>query len=68
MDLGREPTNSGALADVRFGPHSGLESDIARSPKCADFGSEAKRSQHDCDDDQDRNGGRIPRRSAKRIR
>jgi len=28
--LGREPINSERSADVRFGPHSGLKSDIAR--------------------------------------
>ena len=30
---------SEALADVRFGAHSELMSDIARSPKCAENGS-----------------------------
>src|SRR3984893_18218776 len=32
----REPTNSEALANVCFGPHSGLKSDIAPGPKSAD--------------------------------
>ncbi len=34
--LGREPINSERSADVRFGAHSGLKSDIARGPKSAD--------------------------------
>ena len=34
--LGREPINSEWLADVRFGAHSGLKSDIAGGPKSAD--------------------------------
>ena len=33
--LGREPINSEWLADVRFGAHSGLKSDITALPKCA---------------------------------
>jgi hypothetical protein len=34
--LGREPINSEALPNVRFGAHSGLKSDIAPSPRSAD--------------------------------
>jgi len=34
-DLGREPINSEALANARFGAHSGLKSDIAQGPKSA---------------------------------
>jgi cation diffusion facilitator CzcD-associated flavoprotein CzcO len=34
-----EPTNSEALAGVRFGAHSGLKMDIAPSPKCANNGN-----------------------------
>ena len=34
-ELGREPINSEWLADVRFGAHSGLKSDIAPCPKSA---------------------------------
>jgi energy-coupling factor transporter ATP-binding protein EcfA2 len=33
--LGREPINSERSADVRFGSHSGLKSDIATCPKSA---------------------------------
>ena len=33
--LGREPINFGGAADVCFGAHSGLKSDIAPCPKSA---------------------------------
>ena len=36
--LEREPINSEALTNVRFGAHSGLKSDIAQGPKSARFG------------------------------
>jgi hypothetical protein len=36
FEPGREPINSGALANVRFGAHSGFKSDIAQGPKSAD--------------------------------
>jgi hypothetical protein len=34
-ELGREPMNSEWSADVRFGAHSGLKSDITALPKSA---------------------------------
>src|SRR6202011_673865 len=37
--VGREPINSEWSADVRFGAHSGLKSDIAALPKCANIGN-----------------------------
>src|ERR1700687_2297304 len=43
--LGREPINS-ALANVRFGAHSGLKSDIAQGPKSASNGLEHRGKLH----------------------
>jgi hypothetical protein len=40
---GREPINSEWLADVRFGAHSGLKSDIAPCPLCALYPQRPKR-------------------------
>jgi hypothetical protein len=39
--LGREPTKPEGLANVCFGAHNGIKSDIAPCPKCAKFGSDA---------------------------
>jgi hypothetical protein len=41
MSLGREPIKPEALANVRFGAHNGLKSDIAPCPKSAINGSQA---------------------------
>ncbi len=44
--LGREPINSEWLADVRFGAHSGLKSDITALPKCANSGLSSNGLEH----------------------